>query len=61
MEMATYAVVEDGQVTNLVAWDGEADWRPDEGAAVLVTGACGIGWLYAGESFIAPVDDKPSI
>lgn len=56
----TYAVVEKGIVTNLVAWDGESEWMPETGTAVLVKGACGIGWRYDGKTFIAPVT-KPVV
>ncbi|MIE68101.1 hypothetical protein EL06_00955 [Salmonella enterica subsp. diarizonae] len=56
----TYAVVENDVVTNLVIWDGKSEWSPETGTAVLVNGACGIGWSYDGKSFIAPVS-KPEI
>lgn len=56
----TYAVVEKGIVTNIVAWDGESEWSPETGTAVLVKGACGIGWRYDGKTFIAPVT-KPVV
>ncbi|EPK8088226.1 hypothetical protein [Citrobacter freundii] len=54
----TYAVVDKGIVTNLVAWDGKSDWEPETGKAVPVKGACGIGWEYDGKSFNPPATDS---
>lgn len=53
-----YAVVENGFVTNLVAWDGASEWEPETGTAVLVKGACGLGWEYDGKSFNPPATDS---
>lgn len=34
--MATYAVVKDGVVENIVEWDGNLDsWSPDDGCEAL--------------------------
>lgn len=57
----TYAVVENDVVTNLVIWDGKSEWSPETGAAVLVKGACGIGWRYDGKTFIAPVSKSETV
>lgn len=50
-----YAVVDKGVVANLVVWDGESEWAPDVGKAVLCGADVGIGWLYDGEKFTPPV------
>nr|WP_312975974.1 tail fiber assembly protein [Atlantibacter hermannii] len=62
----TYAVVKDGLVINIVAWDGGTDedgnpnWLPEEGYAVETDGTVGIGWTYDGEVFTAPPVDLPT-
>ncbi|WP_313471694.1 tail fiber assembly protein [Atlantibacter hermannii] len=56
----SYAVVKDGIVINIVAWDGETEWQPDEGYAVKTDGSVGIGWLYDGETFTPPPVAPPS-
>ncbi|MER5005930.1 tail fiber assembly protein [Atlantibacter hermannii] len=56
----SYAVVKDGIVINIVVWDGETEWQPDEGYAVKADGSVGIGWLYDGETFTPPPVAPPS-
>lgn len=34
-EIKRYAVIEAGVVTNVVLWDGVAEWTPPEGAALV--------------------------
>ena len=55
---STYAIVENGVVTNLIVWDGDTDtWSPPEGStAVLVPtgGFVDIEYLYDGTAFSAP-------
>lgn len=58
--MASYAVVENNIVTNLVEWDGETVWSPVSGDAVLTDGTVGIGWHYADSTFTAPPVPTPS-
>ena len=58
--MSVYAIVENGSVTNIVEWDGEAEWSPDAGEAVLVDGSVGIGWSYSDSTFTAPLVPTPS-
>ncbi|ELP6610555.1 tail fiber assembly protein [Escherichia coli] len=55
-----YAVVKDGIVINVVVWDGETEWQPDEGYAVKTDGSVGICWLYDGETFTQPPVEPPS-
>lgn len=55
--MATYAVVKNGEIVNVVEWNGsEEEWQPPaESIAVEIKDgvyAC-IGWLYDGKDFIA--------
>ncbi|OXI67380.1 hypothetical protein CFB81_22220 [Burkholderia sp. AU28863] len=57
MTVSNYAVVENGLVTNLVAWDGETEWTPPEGSTVVQveTGAfVSIGYTYDGKAFAEP-------
>ncbi|MEH0703175.1 hypothetical protein GVI60_13270 [Citrobacter freundii] len=51
-----YAVVNNGVVVNIAVWDGESEWKPTDGIAVLAEDGVGIGWLYDGEKFIKPED-----
>lgn len=53
-----YAVVNNGVVVNIAVWDGESEWKPTDGIAVLAEGdvGIGIGWLYDGKKFIKPAD-----
>lgn len=53
-----YAIIENGTVVNIVAWDGNAAWQPPDGAiAVAVTSQTGspyIGFAYSGGVFSEP-------
>ncbi|EPF2242196.1 hypothetical protein ACSP9K_000536 [Citrobacter werkmanii] len=49
-----YAVVNNGVVVNIAVWDGESEWKPTDGIAVLAEGGVGISWLYDGKSFTNP-------
>jgi hypothetical protein len=51
----TYAIIEEGKVTNVVVWDGEAEWE-DSDKAVEVQGNAGIGWDYKDGKF---TDNRP--
>lgn len=55
----TYAVVENGVVTNIIIWDGVGGWSPDSGKAVKVKKECGIGWGYDGKSFTPIMNESP--
>lgn len=61
MEMATYAVVEDSRVTNLVTWDGKAKWKPNVGSELVkVNLPVGIGWAYNNGKFAPPTVEENS-
>lgn len=51
-----YAVVQNGVVTNLVAWDGKSEFKPEKADIVKCVGDVGIGWSYDGKKFIKPED-----
>lgn len=55
----TYAVIENNTVVNVVLWDGESEWAPDNGVAIPATDGVGIGWLYADGTFTAPAVQEP--
>ncbi|WP_414667436.1 tail fiber assembly protein [Escherichia coli] len=55
--MMKWAIVEAGLVTNVVIWDGETDWKPENGDLIKIDGIepePGIGWSYENGGFIAP-------
>ncbi|HBQ7970013.1 hypothetical protein DN594_25230 [Enterobacter cloacae] len=56
--MSTFAIVVDGVVKNLVEWDGESDWAPEEGATVLTDGYVDIGWKFDGKNFTPPTQPE---
>lgn len=56
----TYAVIENGTVVNVVLWDGESEWSPDNGVAIPAADGVGIGWLYADGEFSAPPVPPPT-
>lgn len=58
--MGSYAVVKEGVVINVVAWDGEAEWSPDAGVAVKTDTPVAIGWSYDDGVFSAPPVPEPS-
>lgn len=56
--MATYAVIKDGVVDNLVEWDGdESGWMPPEGSSAVLVNAqdrVSIGAAYASNELKSP-------
>ncbi|HIE4429966.1 TPA: hypothetical protein ACXM9H_000937 [Burkholderia multivorans] len=57
MTIQSYAIVESGVVTNLVAWDGETEWMPPEGSTVVLVEPelfVSIGYTYDGKTFTKP-------
>lgn len=58
MTINTYAVVENGAVTNTILWDGVSDWGPSAGstANLLPAGSSvSIGWTFDGTNYAPPV------
>ncbi|ELB3423390.1 hypothetical protein RHK76_002419 [Escherichia coli] len=53
-----YAVVNNGVVVNIAVWDGESEWKPTDGVAVLAEDGVGMGWSYDGKKFIKPADTE---
>lgn len=52
--MTRYAMIRDGQVVNVILWDGEADWTPDPDFTVIdCPDEVGIGWTWD-DGFIPP-------
>ncbi|VVE87554.1 hypothetical protein PBR20603_01490 [Pandoraea bronchicola] len=56
--MTRYAIVESGNVVNVVIWDGESECKPLEGAIELpVDSPVSVGYTYrAGEYFPPPIE-----
>ena len=58
--MSTYAILSAGTVTNVIVWDGNEPYAPDEGSTVLsVPPEVGIGWTFDGDTWIAPPPSGP--
>lgn len=55
-----YAIVVDGLVVNMVAWDGISEWSPELGEAIPAPDGVGIGWSYVDDEFIAPPVPEPT-
>jgi len=51
----TYAIIQEGQVVNVVIWDGKSAWA-DSANAVEISDNAGIGWDYVDGKFI---DNRP--
>lgn len=55
---ASYAVIENGMVVNVIVWDGEAEFTvPDNHQLINISDISdqpGIGWVYSGGVFTAP-------
>lgn len=58
--MTRYAVVVDGQVVNLILWDGETPYEP-EGVAVALDAdsPVGPGWAQVDGEWVAPPQPEP--
>jgi len=59
--MKKYAIIENGIVVNVAAWDGESEWSPAAGQTAVDLGDSGawIGWSYADGVFTAPAQPDP--
>ncbi|MBU9812393.1 tail fiber assembly protein [Rahnella sp. SL6] len=63
MNVSDYAVINsDGEIINVVLWDGETDWTPPDGSTAIKVNdsGAGIGWTYKSGVFTAPplTDDQ---
>lgn len=54
-----YGVVINGVVVNIVVWDGNNEWKPEEGETVKLSEDAGIGWHYKDGEFTPP--EQPAI
>lgn len=56
--MKTWALIENNVVVNVIVWDGESEWTPPDGQALVdLTGIDpepGPGWLYENGAFSPP-------
>ncbi|MCW2454606.1 UNVERIFIED_ORG: hypothetical protein M2414_002345 [Rahnella aquatilis] len=55
--MKNFAIVEAGVVTNVILWNGESEWSPEEGQTVIEVKAgveAGIGYSIVDGEFVAP-------
>jgi hypothetical protein len=52
-----YALIRDGIVENITTWDGQTDWKPDDGFTLVEydpSDGVGVGWTYEGDGFVDP-------
>ncbi|MEE9653898.1 hypothetical protein V4836_06960 [Kluyvera ascorbata] len=56
--MMRYAVVDNGNVINIVEWDGVTEWKPNSGYPIQINDDVGIGWSYENNVFTAPPSEK---
>lgn len=50
-----YAVIRDGLVENVIAWDGKTEWTPDPDVSVIdCPDHVGPGWFHNESGWIAP-------
>lgn len=61
MTNKTYVIVDNGVVIGSAVWDGESEWEPEVGVAILVPDGFyfKVGWLYDGTNFTDPNPDLP--
>jgi hypothetical protein len=54
--MGTYAVVDlaTNVVINMIDWDGNPGWAPEEGQIVIESYTATMGWLYVDGQLVAP-------
>lgn len=48
-----------GMVTNMIVWDGEAEWAPEEGSVAIQSEDAQTGWTYADGVFTSPPVPEP--
>lgn len=55
--MKRWAVISDGIVRNIIAWDGVSEWSPPNIEDIVIEiedKPVSIGWIYNGSEFIDP-------
>lgn len=57
--MKSYALVKNGVVENVVAWDGQTEYDPGPDYTLVETSEASIGCLYDGVSFTSPPVPPP--
>ena len=61
---ASYAVIENGMVVNVIVWDGEAEFTVPDNLQLInisdISEQPGIGWAYSDGVFTAPPTPKRS-
>lgn len=59
-----YAIIDADVVVNVIVWDGESEWEPDDKLTVIdisdISPVPGIGWSFDGTNFIAPPEPEKS-
>lgn len=55
--MTRYAWIENGQVTNVILWDGESGLAVPDHVSLIDSPSVGIGWTHDGDGFHPPVND----
>lgn len=57
-----YAIVQDGNIIDVVLWDGEAQWTPPEGTDAVPCGnnVCQVGGTYIDNVFSPPAVEPPT-
>lgn len=57
-----YAIIKDGVVSNVVLWDGKAEWSGADTITVVnisdISPFPGIGWYFNGTDFTAPPEPE---
>lgn len=55
-DIQNYAVIDltNGNVVNVVAWDGVSEYTPGAGLVLIQSDVAGIGWAYDGTNFTNP-------
>ncbi len=61
---ASYAVIENGMVVNVIVWDGEAEFTVPDNQQLInlsdISEQPGIGWVYSDGRFTAPPTQERS-
>jgi len=61
-QAANYAVVDgNGNVTNVISYDGVSLYNPPAGSSLVKSDTAGIGWTYSNEQFSPPVPPTPTV